>query len=190
VVRLAKLRPGQAMVVIGCGAVGLNAVQGGRIAGAARIIAFDRDLARLALARRLGATDTFEPGGDALERIRDATGGRGADAVFECAGNEGAMQLAMEAARPGGEVVILGKVPVDQKVSFRFGSMMGEKRITRSSYGGARPSRDFPWLASLYLQGRLALDELITHRLALDDINAGFDGMRRGEVIRAVVGLA
>ena len=190
VVRLANVQLGQRIAIIGCGPVGLNAVQGGRIAGAERIIAIDRDEKRLALARRLGATDTFAPDENALEQIRAATRGRGADAVFECAGNEAAMQLALEAARVGGQVVILGKVPVDDKVSFRFGSLMGEKRITRSSYGGARPMRDFPWLAQLYLDGQLALDELITHRLSLDEINRGFDGMRRNQVLRAVVNLA
>ena len=75
-------------------------------------------------------------------------------------------------------------------VSFRFGALMGEKRITRSSYGGARPARDFPWLASLYLEGKLRLDELITMRVPLDRINEGFDAMRTGEGIRTVVQLA
>jgi S-(hydroxymethyl)glutathione dehydrogenase/alcohol dehydrogenase len=83
--------------------------------------------------------------------------------------------------------VFLGKVNVDQEVAFRWGSLMGEKRILRSSYGGARPRRDFPWLAQLYLDGRLELDRLITRRLALSDINEGFDDMRRGIGIRTVV---
>ena len=189
VVRLARVAAGDSMAVVGCGAVGLNAIQGGLIAGAERIIAIDRDAARLALARELGATDTLIADKDAVGQVKTLTAGRGADAVFESAGSETAMQVALEMARPGGQVVILGKVPVDRKVAFRFGSIMGEKRITRSSYGGARPARDFPWLANLYLEGRLELDALITHRLTLDEINQGFDGMRRGEVIRAVVGL-
>jgi S-(hydroxymethyl)glutathione dehydrogenase / alcohol dehydrogenase len=83
--------------------------------------------------------------------------------------------------------VILGKVDVDRKVSLRFGSMMGEKRVIRSSYGGARPRRDFPWLARAYLEGRLKLDELISMRLPLEQINDGFDAMTRGSVVRAVV---
>ncbi len=190
VVRLAEVRPGMSMAVIGCGAVGLNAIQGGRIAGAERIVAIDRDASRREMARRLGATDVFDSDDATLEAVKSATHGRGADAVFECAGNESAMQLAMDLARPGGQVVILGKVPVDRKVALRFGSIMGEKRITRSSYGAARPARDFPWLAQLYLDGKLDLDRLITHRLTLDQVNEGFDGIRRGEVIRAVIGLA
>jgi S-(hydroxymethyl)glutathione dehydrogenase/alcohol dehydrogenase len=83
--------------------------------------------------------------------------------------------------------VFLGKVNVGREVSFRWGSLMGEKQIVRSSYGGARPRRDFPWLAQLYLDGRLMLDELITRRIGLADINAGFDAMRRGETVREVV---
>ncbi|MCQ8780267.1 zinc-binding dehydrogenase, partial [Escherichia coli] len=82
------------------------------------------------------------------------------DYVFEAAGHESAFRLAVEAVRPGGEVVFLGKVNVDREVHFRWGSLMGEKRIVRSSYGGARPARDFPWLAQLYLDGMLKLDEL------------------------------
>lgn len=97
------------------------------------------------------------------------------------------MQLAVEAVRPGGQVIILGKVPVTQTVGFRFGSLLGEKRIVRSSYGGARPRRDFPWLAQLYLDGKLKLDELISCRIELAQINEGFDAMRKGEIVRAVV---
>jgi S-(hydroxymethyl)glutathione dehydrogenase/alcohol dehydrogenase len=83
--------------------------------------------------------------------------------------------------------VWLGKVNVNDEVAFRFGSLMGEKRIVRSSYGDARPQRDFPWLAQLYLAGRLKLDELVTRRLALDDINDGFADLARGVGIRTVV---
>ena len=189
VMRRAHLQRGESIAVIGCGAVGLNAIQGGRLAGARRIIGVDNDPARLVVARRFGATDVLASE-NAIEAIRELTAGRGADAVFECAGAESAMALALEAVRPGGQVILLGKVPVDRQVAFRFGSLMGEKRITRSSYGGARPARDFPWLAQLYLDGQLELDALITHRLDLDEINAGFDAMRRGDAVRAVVRLS
>ena len=190
VVRLARVQRGETVAVVGCGAVGLNAIQGAVIAGAENIIAIDRDPARLTLARRFGATDGIVAGEGSVGEVKALSAGRGADAVFECAGNEATMQLAIELARPGGQVVILGKVPVEQKVAFRFGTLMGEKRIIRSSYGGARPSRDFPWLAELYLEGKLALDDLITQRLKLTQVNEGFDGMRRGEVVRAVLQLA
>jgi S-(hydroxymethyl)glutathione dehydrogenase/alcohol dehydrogenase len=126
---------------------------------------------------------------DAVAAVRALTGGRGADYAIEAGGREATFRLAVEAVRPGGAVVFLGKVNVDQPVSFRWGALMGEKRIVRSSYGGARPRRDFPWLARLYLEGRLKLDELITQRLPLAQINDGFAAMAKGEVVRAVLGL-
>ncbi|HVL57141.1 MAG TPA: Zn-dependent alcohol dehydrogenase [Burkholderiaceae bacterium] len=187
--RKARIEAGSLVAVVGCGAVGLNAIQGARIERAQRIIAIDTDPQRLALGRRFGATDTVVADERAIDAVRSLTAGRGADAVFECAGAEPALQLAFEITRPGGQLVILGKTQVDRKVSLRFGSMMGEKTIVRSSYGAARPRRDFPWLANLYLKGDLLLDELITMRLPLERINEGFDGMRRGEVVRAVVQL-
>lgn len=184
--RMARVEAGGIVAVVGCGAVGLNAIQGARIQSADRIIAIDQDPQRLEMAARFGATDMLRADESTLTAVRDASAGRGADAVFECAGAEAALQLALEITRPGGQLVILGKTQVDRKVSLRFGSMMGERRIVRSSYGGARPRRDFPWLANLYLKGELMLDELITMRLPLERINDGFDAMRRGEVVRAV----
>jgi len=131
----------------------------------------------------------LQAGDVALESIKSLTEGRGADYVFEASGAEAALQLATEATRPGGQLVILGKTEVNRMISLRFGSMMGEKRIIRSSYGAARPRRDFPWLARRYLDGKLNLDDLITRRLSLDQINEGFDVMRRSDGIRHVVTL-
>ena len=132
--------------------------------------------------------------GDALVRIRATslchTDLEVADYVFEAAGNERAFRLSAEAARPGGRIVWLGKVNVNQDVAFRWGALMGEKRIVRSSYGGARPQRDFPLLARAYLDGALKLDELISRRIALDDINEGFAALKAGKVVRAVVTFA
>jgi S-(hydroxymethyl)glutathione dehydrogenase/alcohol dehydrogenase len=186
--RIARLHYGASALVIGCGAVGLSAVQGARLAGARRIIALDLDRRKLDLARRLGATDLVDgKGGDALAAIRELTEGRGLDYVFEAAGHGEAFRLSAEACRPGGQIVWLGKVDVAAEVAFRWGSLMGEKRIHRSSYGGARPQRDFPLLAQAYLDGALKLDELVSRRLALDEINDGFAALKRGDVVRAVV---
>ena len=185
--RIAKVAYGASALVIGCGAVGLSAVQGARLAGASRIIALDLDRRKLDLALSLGATDAIDGGGDALAAVRALTFGRGADYVFEAAGNARAFRLSAEAVRPGGQIVWLGKVNVDDEVAFRWGSLMGEKRIHRSSYGGARPLRDFPLLAQAYLDGALKLDELISRRISLDEINDGFAALKRGEVVRAVV---
>jgi S-(hydroxymethyl)glutathione dehydrogenase/alcohol dehydrogenase len=190
VVRKARVAAGSSVAVIGCGAVGLNAIQGARLVNAGRVIAVDRSPERLALAERLGASDTIDASDadvDVAARIRDLTAGRGADYVFEAAGSKGAFRLAVEAVRPGGEVVWLGKIDVDQEVTFRWGTLMGEKRIVRSSYGDARPARDFPWIAREYLAGRVKLDELITRRIRLDEINDGFAVMARGEGIRSVI---
>jgi S-(hydroxymethyl)glutathione dehydrogenase/alcohol dehydrogenase len=190
-VRMAHVTPGASALVVGCGAVGLNAVQGAVIARAEPIIAIDISDTRLALARRLGATDAINPArDDAVARVRQLTGGRGADFVFEAGGGEAPLQLALEAARPGATIVILGKTDPNKQVALRFGSLMGEKRIVRSSYGNARPQRDFPWLARLYLEGKLKLDELIDRRLALDEINEGFAGVQSGSLVRAVITFA
>jgi len=187
-VRKARVEAGASVVVIGCGAVGLNVLQGARLAGAATIIAVDVGATRLARAREFGAMHAIEAtGGDVLDQVRTLTGGRGADHVFEAAGHEAAFRLAVEAVRPAGQVVWLGKINVDAEVRFRWGSLMGEKRIVRSSYGDAVPQRDFPWLVEQYLEGRLMLDELITRRIALDAINEGFDDLARGIGTRTVV---
>lgn len=188
VVRKAQVAAGSTVAVIGCGAVGLNAIQGARLVSAACIIAVDVSPTRLAMAAQLGATHSVTASdGDALEKIRALTGGRGADYVFEAAGNKAAFRLSIEAARPGGEVVWLGKIDVDQDVAFRWGTLMGEKRIVRSSYGNARPARDFPWIAHEYLAGRVKLDELITRRIGLHEINDGFAALAKGEDIRTVI---
>jgi len=187
VIRLARVEAGSTVAVIGCGAVGLNVIQGAVLGQAQIVIAIDRDPAKLLQAALFGATHTFCADDTLVDQLKTLTAGRGADYVFEAAGGEAALQLALEATRPGGQLVILGKTQVNRKVALRFGSLMGEKRIVRSSYGGARPKRDFPWLAQLYLDGKLKLDELITSRFALANINDGFDKMRRGEGIRHVV---
>jgi S-(hydroxymethyl)glutathione dehydrogenase/alcohol dehydrogenase len=188
VLRKAKVQAGSSIAVIGCGAVGLNAIQGAVLADAARIIAIDVSAERRERAKGFGATDLIDAAAtDAAEQVRAMTAGRGADYVIEAAGHKNAFRLSVEAVRPGGEVVWLGKINVDEEVSFRWGSLMGEKRIVRSSYGDARPRRDFPWLCDEYLRGRLKLDELITARIALADINAGFASLAKGEGIRTVV---
>ena len=183
-----RIAYGDTVLVIGCGAVGLAAVQGAVMAGAGAVIAADLDDGKLRLAAAVGASSTVNAAQtDVVEFVRAATGGRGADVVMEAAGHPSAFRQTADAVRPGGEIIWLGKIDVANDVSFRWGSLMGEKRIRRSSYGGARPQRDFPLLARAYLDGRLKLDELITGRIALDEINRGFDDLRSGRAIRTVV---
>jgi S-(hydroxymethyl)glutathione dehydrogenase/alcohol dehydrogenase len=184
--RIAELRWGAVAMVIGCGAVGLSAVQGCRLAGANSIIAVDPNPARRQLAQALGATEACDPA-QAIGVARSLTEGRGADVVIEAAGQWTSFRLSMEVVRPGGQVVWLGKTGVNEDVAFRWGSMMQEKRITRSSYGGAKPAQDFPLLARAYLDGTLKLDEMISARIPLEAINDGFAALKRGETVRSVV---
>jgi len=185
---VAAIGYGDTVMVIGCGAVGLAAVQGARLAGAGAVIAVDLDRAKLALAERLGATSVINAASeDVAAIVRTITGGRGADVVLEAAGSATSFRLSVETVRPGGEVIWLGKTDVAHDVAFRWGALMGEKRIRRSSYGGARPARDFPLLARAYLGGSLKLDELITRHITLDEVNEGFAALRRGEAIRSVI---
>jgi S-(hydroxymethyl)glutathione dehydrogenase/alcohol dehydrogenase len=185
---IASIGFGDIVMVIGCGAVGLSAVQGARLAGAGKIVAVDLVPEKLALAERLGATHLVDARGqDAAKLARDLTAGRGADVVLESAGSLPAFRLSAEAVRPGGEVIWLGKTDVGADVAFRWGALMQEKRFRRSSYGGARPARDFPMLADAYLDGKLELDALITQRIALEQINEGFAALKAGRAIRSVI---
>jgi S-(hydroxymethyl)glutathione dehydrogenase/alcohol dehydrogenase len=148
----------------------------------------DLDPKKLALAGRLGATAAVDARSeDVVAAARRLGGGRGVDVVIEAAGDPAGFRASVEAVRPGGEVVWLGKTDVEAEVGFRWGALMAEKRIRRSSYGGARPARDFPLLARAYLDGRLKLDELISRRITLDEINAGFAALKAGEAIRSVI---
>jgi S-(hydroxymethyl)glutathione dehydrogenase / alcohol dehydrogenase len=185
---LGAIAHGDTVMVIGCGAVGLAAVQGARLAGAGRIIAVDVTPAKLTLAAKVGATLGIDASKeDAVAIAKRETGGRGADVVIESAGHPVAFRTSTEAVRPGGQVIWLGKIDVNQDASFRWGSLMQEKRIRRVSYGNTRPRRDFPLLARAYLEGSLLLDDLISRRIGLDEINDGFAALKRGETIRSVV---
>ena len=183
----ARVEAGSIVSVIGCGAVGLSAIQGARLANAGHIIAIDRDPNRLALASILGATHTLLANDSLPSAHSDQTDGRGADYVFEAAGSPQAFQSSLDLVRPGGQVVWLGKLPVNQQLSIRWGSLMGEKKITRASYGGAVPARDFPLLVEAYLDGKLRLDEYITSRIGLANVNEGLDRLSRGLDIRSVI---
>jgi S-(hydroxymethyl)glutathione dehydrogenase/alcohol dehydrogenase len=185
---LGAISRGDSVMVIGCGAVGLAAVQGARLAGAGAIIAVDIDPAKLVLAARMGATLGVDASKDDAVGIgKRETGGRGVDVVIEAAGSASAFRMTSEAVRPGGQAIWLGKIDVNKDVAFRWGSLMQEKRIRRVSYGNARPRRDFPLLARAYLDGSLLLDELISRRITLDGINDGFSALKRGETIRSVI---
>ncbi len=185
---VARVQPGSSVVVFGCGGVGLNVIQGARLANAATIVAVDLNPRKLEWARTFGATHTVDATVvDPVEAVRDLTDGRGADYAFEAVGHPESIRNTLAAVRKGGRAVILGMAPAGTELSIPFDLLLGEKQITRSSYGNARPRVEFPRLVQLYLQGKLLLDELISTRLSLADINDGFARVAAGEVARAVV---
>lgn len=187
VLNIAELEPGATVAVIGCGAVGLSAIQGAKLAGAGKILAIDRDPVKLNQSKKFGATEILLADENAVENCMRITNQIGFDCVVESAGNESAFQFSVEIVRPGGKTVWLGKVPANQKVAFRWGSLMGEKKIHRSSYGGAKAEIDFPFLADAYLSGKLLLNEYITNRIRLDEINVGLERLKQGKEIRSVI---
>ncbi|WP_336660656.1 zinc-binding dehydrogenase [Leucobacter sp. USHLN153] len=187
VVNNARVVAGEAAVVVGAGGVGLSIISALRLAGATPIIAVDVSEAKLREARRAGATHAMMSGADLGERIAEATDG-GADVAFEAIGRVQTMQQLPELIRPGGRAVFVGLPPEGQKVEID-GLLLAYdgKTIIGSNYGGLVPARDFPRVASAYLSGALPLDELISARVRLDDVNEAFDAMRRGERTRSVI---
>ncbi len=187
VINTAKVQAGSVVAVIGCGGVGLNVVQGASLSGAAKIIAVDVSDFKLELAQRFGATHTVNATKDEpVGAIRQLSPG-GADYAFEVIGRPETMRQAYDATRRGGMTVVVGLAPAGAEVSIPAGSLLQEKVLTGSSYGGARPRIDMPKLVDLYLTGKLMLDELISRRYPLDGINDAFQALREGEVARSVI---
>ena len=179
---------GASVVIIGCGGVGLAALQGARIVGAGKIIAVDVHSWKFSLAQNLGATDCIDASdGDPVAAVRELTGG-GADFVFECIGLVPTVQQAVSMTGRGGTTVLVGVVPMTQTVSISPSDLtLQEKKITGSYMGSNRFRFDMPKYVEFYLDGRLHLDEMISSRIKLDEVNEGFDAMRKGEVARQVI---
>jgi S-(hydroxymethyl)glutathione dehydrogenase/alcohol dehydrogenase len=189
--RTAEVRAGESVVVIGCGGVGLNVVQGCRLAGAGRIIAVDPVPARLEAAERFGATDVVTAGEQAASEVRRLTGKLGADVAFEVAGVPALQRQAWDLTRRGGRTILVGVPPLDGETTFPSLLLsVSEKTLKGCYYGSAYPPRDFPWLLGLYRAGKLDLDGLVTQRLPLERVEEGFAAMRRGEQLRTVLELA
>ncbi len=189
-VNTARVRAGSSCVVIGCGGVGLNVIQGCRIAGAASIIAVDNNPQKLELARDFGATDVIcadASQADAAGMIRRLTHG-GADYAFEVIGRTKTMEQALTATARGGTCCIVGFAPADVKMQVGALDLLGgEKILTGSFYGSGRPLRDIPRLVDWYCQGRLRLDELISETLPLEGVNDAFQSLQEGTVARSVL---
>lgn len=184
-----KLQVGQTVAVIGCGGVGLNIIQGARLAGASRIIAVDLMESKLAAAKEFGATDVVDASsGDAVQQVMQMTGG-GVDYAFEAIGLMKTAQQCWEMARRGGQAVVVGMLPLAEQLTLSNAGMsfLGEKGIIGSYYGSTRQTYDMPWLMELYRQKRLKIDELISRTYELGQINEAYEALKGGEVNRSVV---
>jgi S-(hydroxymethyl)glutathione dehydrogenase / alcohol dehydrogenase len=182
VVRTAQVQPESSVAVWGCGGVGLNVVQGARLAGAATIVAVDTRPEKLELARKLGATETVlaAPDVDTAGAVRDLTDG-GADYAFEAIGLELTIQAAWEAVRSGGTAVVVGLMPKGSTLTIDPWGFINEKTIKGCFLGSAQIDVDIPRLLDSYADGVLELDELVSRRLALDELADAFDRLRAGE---------
>ena len=180
---------GDSVAVIGCGGVGNAAIAGAGVAGATTIIAVDVDDRKLEGARSFGATHTVNARDeDVVERIRELTGGFGADVVVEAVGRPETYEQAFYARDLAGTVVLVGVPTPDQQVTLPMIEIFGRGGALKSSwYGDCLPSRDFPMLVDLYRQGRFDLDAFVSERIGLGDVEEAFDKMERGEVLRSVV---
>jgi len=190
VIYTAKVEPGANVVVLGLGGIGLNVIQGARIAGADMIVGVDINPAREELARKFGMTHFVNPKaieGDIVAHIVALTGG-GADYSFECVGNTTLMRQALECCHRGwGVSTVIGVAGAGQEISTRPFQLVTGRRWIGSAFGGARGRTDVPKIVDWYMEGKINIDDLITHVMPLDDINNAFDLMTRGESIRSVV---
>ena len=178
------------VVVFGLGGIGLNVIQGAKMVGARQIVGVDINPARATMARRFGMTDFVNPkdvAGDLVPHLVALTGG-GADYSFECVGDTTLMRQALECTHRGwGKATIIGVAASGQEISTRPFQLVTGRRWIGSAFGGARGRTDVPRIVDMYMDGRINIDDLITHRLPLERINEGFDLMTRGESIRSVV---
>ncbi|MFF4256996.1 S-(hydroxymethyl)mycothiol dehydrogenase [Streptomyces sp. NPDC001663] len=180
---------GDSIAVIGCGGVGMAAIAGAQVAGASKIIAVDLDERKLEWAGKFGATDTVNSSKtDPVEAIRELTGGFGADVVVDAVGRPETYQQAFYARDLAGTVVLVGVPAPERTIELPLLDVFGRGGALKSSwYGDCLPSRDFPVLIDLYLQGRFDLDGFVTEKIALDEVEAAFEKMHGGEVLRSVV---
>jgi Zn-dependent alcohol dehydrogenase len=183
----ARIRIGDRVCVIGCGGVGMQAIAAAKLAGAAQIIAVDLHADKLEHAIRRGATHAVDSsGGDAAEQIRSISHG-GVDAALEVVGAPATIRLAWDALRPGGSAIVVGLAPVGAEVALPAIEFLSEKRIIGSYYGSADPALSLGRLVDLAISGRLPLDDMVSHRIELDQIPEAFERQRRGEGDRSVV---
>ncbi|NBC23852.1 MAG: zinc-binding dehydrogenase [Gammaproteobacteria bacterium] len=187
VIHTARVEPGSTVAVIGCGGVGLSAVNGAAIAGASRVIAVDMVPSKLELARKFGATDVVNAKDtDAVEAVKELTGG-GAHYTFEAIGLKATAEQAFGMLRNGGTATVMGMIPPGDMVSLHGVDFLFEKKIQGSFMGSNRFRVDMPRFVDLYLQGKLHLDDMISSHIKLDDVNDAMKSLETGEVARNVI---
>jgi S-(hydroxymethyl)glutathione dehydrogenase/alcohol dehydrogenase len=187
VIHTAQVRPGDTVAVIGCGGIGLNAVQAAAIAGAGRVIAVDRVASKLALATTFGATDVVDASAvDPVMAVLELTGD-GVDFSFEAIGLTATAQQAFAMLRNGGTATVIGMIPLGQKLEIDGFQLLMEKRLQGSSMGSNKFRLDMPQYIEWYLAGKLKLDELVSGTMPLEQINDGFAAMKSGELARQLV---
>lgn len=187
VLNTAKVRPGETVAVIGCGGIGLNAVQAAAIAGASRVIAVDRVASKLELARTFGATDVVDaPATDAVMAVLELTAG-GVDYAFEAIGLAATAQQAFNMLGRGGTAVVIGMIPLGEQVAIDGFQLLMEKRLMGSNMGSNRFRVDMPQYIEWYLAGKLKLDELVSATMPIEKINDGFETLKSGEVARQLI---
>jgi S-(hydroxymethyl)glutathione dehydrogenase/alcohol dehydrogenase len=190
VINTAKVEIGSTAIVFGLGGIGLNVIQGLRLAGADQIVGVDLNPGKVEMATRFGMTDFVNPKdvkGDLVGHLVELTGG-GADYTFDATGNVQVMRAALESAHKGwGESVIIGVAPAGAEISTRPFQLVTGRVWRGTAFGGARGRTDVPKIVDWYMDGKIEIDPMITHTLSLNDINKGFDLMHEGKSIRAVV---
>ena len=183
----AKVEPGSTVAVIGCGGVGLSCINGAALAGAARIIAIDMVDSKLEMAKDFGATDVVNAkNGDAVAQVLELTGG-GVHYSFEAIGLKQTAEDSFNMLRPGGAATIIGMIPVGVKIELMGAAFLGERKIQGSMMGSNRFRVDMPRFIDFYLQGKLHLDQMISKRIKLEQINEAFADMKGGAVARSVI---
>jgi len=187
VFRTAQVSPGQTTAIIGCGGIGLSAVQGARIAGANKVIAIDMVESKLELAQAMGATHVINASEtDAVEAVKELTGG-GVHHSFEAVGAKTTAEQAFQMLRNGGQATVIGMIPVGTTVELHGVELLYEKKLTGSNMGSNQFRTDMPRFIDMYMSGRLKLDEMVSKTIALEDINEGFEDMKSGNVARSVI---
>jgi S-(hydroxymethyl)glutathione dehydrogenase/alcohol dehydrogenase len=190
VINTAKVEPGAKVVVFGLGGIGLNVIQGAKLVGADRIVGVDTNPAKRSLAEKFGMTDYVNPSeveGDLVAYLVDLTKG-GADYSFECVGNVNVMRQALECCHKGwGVCTIIGVAGAGEEIRTRPFQLVTGRVWQGSAFGGARGRTDLPKIVDWYMEGKINIDDLITHVMPLEKINDAFELMHRGESIRSVI---